>query len=641
MTLDNYPGRVKQLASSVSRLRGWVGSDATRQVELADALVELTEARLEANAWNDAAADAKESALLAARLLAGEGALGPYTGLEDAKRFVVASLQLADVQAGLGFAEPAGRTVATAQSVMDQLPHLELNLDGATLTRANIALSIAALGTGHAAAANGYADAACTTSVRDIPALVMLRVLLLLSDCRWTAGRAQDSVAWALSAVHHYRASVDLGDAAQIHPVRLERLAEPLLVTYRTTADRLVATGDVEWGLTLGRELIDQLRPLVPRVAPSQDWLGHAEAALAEDLRTAGRHYEAGRAVANAQASTGFSPDELRESAAWARGRFAPITDTIDQWPAPTGPFAPGFSVAAVVSREADAAAVFAAEAAIVRPAAERSEGEFRQAAEAAHAEQRAAEADEARIAAERKARAAAAARRRQREAEREEEENRLAAEEADRRETKRLRQLRIETHQRNAERLAAQEREAALISELSTVSDPAERERVELELLELQIARIEADTATPVTHDSDPAPSVPPVRPGGPSEGLPEPTAHLAVEQHTEAVEDAPPEPLVDVPAPADPLHAARETRDRARASGRRALRDATELLVPLLRSQAETDPGRVRAELVDTLEELATLRRRSGDWLGSRAPASEAKSLAKKWGIDRSEAR
>ena len=39
---DPYTQRGKQLASSVQKLRGWVGSDPSRTPELADALVALT-----------------------------------------------------------------------------------------------------------------------------------------------------------------------------------------------------------------------------------------------------------------------------------------------------------------------------------------------------------------------------------------------------------------------------------------------------------------------------------------------------------------------------------------------------------------------------------------------------------------------
>ena len=43
---DEYAQQGKKLASSVQRLRGWVGSDPSRAPELADALIQLTAHRL-------------------------------------------------------------------------------------------------------------------------------------------------------------------------------------------------------------------------------------------------------------------------------------------------------------------------------------------------------------------------------------------------------------------------------------------------------------------------------------------------------------------------------------------------------------------------------------------------------------------
>ncbi|MFZ1911979.1 MAG: hypothetical protein WAU30_06445, partial [Propionicimonas sp.] len=124
MTLDGYPARVKQAASTVQRLRGWVGKDPSRTPELADALVRLTEERLRANAWAEAGPDAQESVVVAGKVLASHGPLGPYTPLADAVRFVTATIQLADTQVGLGLPEAAGRTLQTALAVRAQLSHL-------------------------------------------------------------------------------------------------------------------------------------------------------------------------------------------------------------------------------------------------------------------------------------------------------------------------------------------------------------------------------------------------------------------------------------------------------------------------------------------------------------------------------------
>jgi hypothetical protein len=80
----------------------------------------------------------------------------------------------------------------------------------------------------------------------------------------------------------------------------------------------------------------------------------------------------------------------------------------------------------------------------------------------------------------------------------------------------------------------------------------------------------------------------------------------------------------------------ATRDARDRARDAGdRKALRQATESLADALRPLATEDPAQWGAEFVTVLQELASLRLRTGDWWGSRGPASEAKKFAKEWGL------
>ena len=66
---DRYAERGKTLASSVQRLRGWVGSDPSRAPELADSLVLLTSHQLLGHAYAAAAADAQEALRRAAELL--------------------------------------------------------------------------------------------------------------------------------------------------------------------------------------------------------------------------------------------------------------------------------------------------------------------------------------------------------------------------------------------------------------------------------------------------------------------------------------------------------------------------------------------------------------------------------------------
>jgi hypothetical protein len=52
---------------------------------------------------------------------------------------------------------------------------------------------------------------------------------------------------------------------------------------------------------------------------------------------------------------------------------------------------------------------------------------------------------------------------------------------------------------------------------------------------------------------------------------------------------------------------------------------------LVDLLRPRAQADLAGYGPQLQDALEELSSARLRSGDVWGSRAPAREAKALAK----------
>jgi hypothetical protein len=97
---DRYAERGKTLASSVQRLRGWVGSDPSRAHELADTLVLLTSHHLLGHAFAAAAGDAQEALRRAAELLTAKGPIGPYTSLTDATRYVTAVVHLATVQVG-------------------------------------------------------------------------------------------------------------------------------------------------------------------------------------------------------------------------------------------------------------------------------------------------------------------------------------------------------------------------------------------------------------------------------------------------------------------------------------------------------------------------------------------------------------
>ena len=133
----------RELTSAVKRLRVAATSDPAQTDELADSLVELNGQRLLAWSFAEAAADAPESVLLAARILAGRGPAGPYASLTDAVRYFTASAQLAAVQAGLGQPEAAGRTLDALDAWRSQLGRLPLleNLDATAVAWALIARS--------------------------------------------------------------------------------------------------------------------------------------------------------------------------------------------------------------------------------------------------------------------------------------------------------------------------------------------------------------------------------------------------------------------------------------------------------------------------------------------------------------------
>ena len=114
---DAYAQQGKKLASSVQRLRGWVGSDPSRAPELADALIQLTAHRLLGHGYAAAAEDAQDAVRRAAELLAAKGPIGPYTSVSDAARYVTAVVHLAAIQAGLDLPEAAGKTFGMRQSL--------------------------------------------------------------------------------------------------------------------------------------------------------------------------------------------------------------------------------------------------------------------------------------------------------------------------------------------------------------------------------------------------------------------------------------------------------------------------------------------------------------------------------------------
>lgn len=290
MTLESQESRRRELASAVRRLRVAATSDPRRGDELADALVELTANRLLAWDFTDAATDAPESVVLAARILASRGPSGPYASVPDAVRYVSATAQLAAVQAGLGQAEAAGRTLDGLDAWRQQVSRLPLaeNLPDAVAIWALLARARAAL-TGDAALANACADAAELRLFADPrpPAYLAVAVHLLTADCRWAAGQVE-------SALAHHRLALDAHSGAVAglsrHPrpgVAKIALA-PVPALYEPYAQRLAATGDPTAGIAVRRAEVAMLE-LVSGTGAADT----ARAGLAEALAAVGRTEEA------------------------------------------------------------------------------------------------------------------------------------------------------------------------------------------------------------------------------------------------------------------------------------------------------------------------------------------------------------
>ncbi|MGC4152677.1 MAG: hypothetical protein QM628_06315, partial [Propionicimonas sp.] len=205
--------RRRDLASAAKRLRVAVMTDPARAGEFADTLVALVGNRLLAWSFTDAAADAPESVVLSARILAERGPLGPYASADDAVRYVTASVQLAAVQAGLGQPEAAGRTLDALDAWRAQLGRLPLLEQLAPLTVV-WALAVRARAAQEVAAANGYADAALLrlyAAGLDLDAgsaYLAVTAHLVAADARWAAGHPDAALAQHRLALARYRAAV-------------------------------------------------------------------------------------------------------------------------------------------------------------------------------------------------------------------------------------------------------------------------------------------------------------------------------------------------------------------------------------------------------------------------------------------------
>ena len=420
---DPYGQQTKKLVSLVGRLRGWVGSDPSREPELADALVQLTEHRLLGHAYPDAAPDAQDAVRRAGQLLSAGGPVGPYSSIPDAARYVTAVVHLATIQVDIGLPEAAGRTLESLAELRTELRGrgLDERLTPSTAIWALSGQARAALASDDVAAGNAYADAALArlaeSGLRADPeaAFLAIDVDRLAADARWAAGRAVESVGYLHAARSRYDAAVGgrLADPGRLGPALLERLVEPLLSgLYRELADRLIALGETDVGLGVRRELIERLERIASRQGePAQTQLATARTDLANDLQTRNRP---------GQGASRVISDQLpAETAAWLTAE---------------------------------------------RPEAQRREEELQRRAERAAAESAAEREQAERSAAELRAREQAAAEA----AARTEAERRAAAAEAERAEVKRRREERLEAHRleverREAERLEAEQREAEL----------------------------------------------------------------------------------------------------------------------------------------------------------------------------------
>jgi hypothetical protein len=496
---DPYAQRGKVLTSSVQRLRGWVGSDPSKVPQLADALVELTAHRLLGHAYPAAAADAQESVRRAGEMLAAKGPIGPYTSISDAARYATAVVHLATIQAGLGLPDAGGRTIESLQDMREQLRGngLEQRLDPQTAIWALSCGARAALTSGDIGAANAYADAALARLAEsdlegDPEAVyVAMDVDRLVSDCRWTASRNEEALAYLYAAKSRYDDLVDgrLDEPARLSPALLERLAEPLFGLYRDMADRLTACGEVDLGLVARRRLIELLRGLSARLGdPVRVQLASALTDLASDLSAAGRVDESEAVAAESTATMPSGSDAA--VADLARGVLSRGTELITWTPLPATASYAATTASLDTSKIASPAAVdaerqqkFVAWLKFARPQARRLESE-RLAQARIDAEDRAAK----QIAAERAAAEKLAAERASdAEAQRLEAERHAAAEEAERLERKRRREERLEAH-----RLEVERREAERLAAEKEAVDPAEAERLELEQLQAEIDELE-----------------------------------------------------------------------------------------------------------------------------------------------------
>ncbi|MGC3995251.1 MAG: hypothetical protein QM779_14240 [Propionicimonas sp.] len=387
MTLEDSETGRRELASAVKRLRVAATSDPQRADDLADALVELTAGRLLAWDFAEAATDAPESVVLSARLLASRGPSGPYASVPDAVRYFTATALLAAVQAGLGQAEAAGRTLDGLDAWRAQGSRLPLaeNLPAEVVVWALLARARAVLDA-DPASANAWADAAEQRlhGMTDPAPYLAIAAHLAVADARWAAGRPDSSLAHhRLALAAHADAVAGLGRTTR--PAVRRMAAAPVPALHEPYAQRLDASGDRTGGIAVRRAEVTLLERF-----GDDEFLPPARAGLADALAAAGRETEAEaeRAEAEARGPVSHRPvsapppgPQLAWEALPASATLAPAEDpdAVTRW------------------QRAEQSAVFAGVAA--RADAERSEAVLRERAEADAAERAAAQAEAERVA--------------------------------------------------------------------------------------------------------------------------------------------------------------------------------------------------------------------------------------------------
>jgi hypothetical protein len=625
---DPYAQRGKQLTSAVQRLRGWVGSDPSRNVELADALVELNRHRLLGHEYPAAARDAQDAVRRSAELLTAKGPMGPYSSIEDAVRYVTAVVHLAAAQAGLGLPESAGRTIASVEQVERQLEQLRLQerLDPVTAIWALCCTARGALASGEIAVANANADAALTrldeAELRADPDCFFLPIDVdrLASDSRWAAGRPEESLTLLHRAKEQYDRVVDgrLGEPTRLSPALVERLAEPLFGLYRDLADRLFAGGETDLALVTRRELLALLRTLQDRLGNTAKLqLAATLIDLADDLVRSERLEEAERIAGEAEAKLPGSPSagSLDLLLATVRGRILTRTGRADE---------AVLVLRAVTSAETpDTSAAARAVALLGLSEALRNTDEPESAAavdQQAHqlaADLLGADLDrfDLRTALSDKARGVVGGMQVAR-TDSSTTPSWLDAERAlaSRQERDRLEQAKLETARREAEQAAAEQLAAQRAADQRARAELAEQQEAERRAAAEEAERLERKRRRAERIEQHRL----------------EVERREAERQAAEQQAGAPAEPAA--PAGPDELAVAlTEWRESKARGDRRLSRSANERVVDLLRPRARTDMATYGLQLLDALEELSRSRLRSGDVWGSRAPAREAKDLAK----------